>query len=182
MKTWQNPTAQAAPSYPQGYGAPAPSGATAITASVLSLLGGAGQLFGAFTTVAALATISQATSLLGTDGLPGWYGGTMTVTVIVQFALAAALLVGGGALLTRKLWARIVIAGACGVALALGIVGLLIAAAVSSHIPSEYATGQGFSMIIGIMGLIFPVATAVLALLPSTRQWCQTRTPAATAW
>lgn len=151
---------------------PQPSGATGIAAAVLSLLGGAAQLFGAFSAIGVSALLSSASSSVG-EVLPGWYSGVLMLTIVIGFALAAALLVGGGFLLARRSWARILIAATCGITIALGILSLIVSNAVYQNLAGEYASGQGVSSIFSILGLIFPVVTAVLALLPGTKAWCQ---------
>ncbi|OBF25694.1 hypothetical protein [Mycobacterium sp. ACS4331] len=161
------------PAYPPAQPLPArPSGVTAITGAILSLLGGLGQVFTIFGALAALTLTSD--SVVG-QHLPDWYGAVMVLTLLVSIALCAGLLVGGGFLLVGRSWARIVVAAACGAAIVFGIVSQVVASAMYRNMGAGVAASRDASSVFGFVGLIFPIATAVLVLLPSTVAWCRAR-------
>ncbi len=149
-----------------------PSGVTAITGAVLSLLGGLAQVVTVFGSLVAL-TLTSDSSV--SQYLPDWYGAVMVLTLLVSVALCAGLLVGGGFLTVGRSWARIVVAASCGVAIVFGIVSEVVASAMYRGMGADIAAGQGASSVFGFLGLIFPIATAVLVLLPSTAAWCRSR-------
>ncbi|BBZ31902.1 hypothetical protein [Mycolicibacterium confluentis] len=167
------PAYPAHPAYAAAQPFPArPSGGTAITGAILSLLGGLAQVVTVFGSLVALTLTSDSTV---SQYLPDWYGAVMVLTLLVSVALCAGLLVGGGFLTAGRSWARIVVAASCGVAIVFGIVSEVVASAMYRGMGADIAAGQGSSSVFGFLGLIFPIATAVLVLLPSTAAWCRSR-------
>lgn len=168
------------PGYQQGYPQPGgyqgglppvppapPSGGTAISTAVLSILGGlanGGMALSAFSSIARIRSESAAS----------FPGGTYALAIIfVASGMAAALLliIGATMLLMRKMPSRWLITTGC----VLIIVGTVISYGLHNAI-SEYEGGPRF----GVLGLIFPILTMVLALRPSTMAWIQAkRNPAA---
>ncbi|QKT06100.1 hypothetical protein HUN08_02010 [Gordonia sp. X0973] len=162
------------PAYAVAYGphTPEPNGATGIIAGILSLLGGAAQLLGVIGAIGVLALLSSVKG--AADLLPGWYSAVMIVIIVVDLVLGVALVTGGVGLLMRRLWARIVVAAACVLALIGSIAGLVVTNAIYDASPA-LSTNRGTEIVSGIGGLIFPIVTLTLALLPATKIWCEAR-------
>ncbi|PXX63060.1 hypothetical protein DFR70_106114 [Nocardia tenerifensis] len=163
------------PQYPGGYqpypaypaATQAPSGATAITAGVLACVGAVGELFGG---LADLAIGIIGWEVFGLDGplTSGWYH-TFTIVLGVVGLVAAVLLgVGGVGLFSRKSFGRVLVAVGCAVVVVAGIVGLVLTQTMLDSYDSTSVISGGIG---GLLGLIFPVATAILVLLPATSRW-----------
>ena len=152
------------PEYPQQSGYPGspqaappsgPSGATAITAAVLALLGGLfGVFFGA---VGAAVMVSD-----------GDFDAMGVVLIVFGIAFGLALFNGAVLLLRRRMIGRWLIVGGCAVAILLGLAVfadmLLGISGAPSHDPAAFGA-------IALPGFVFPIATTVLVLLPSTTSW-----------
>ena len=147
---------------------PAPSGVTGIIAAVLAGLGaftnlGAG-LFGLLAMIG-LGALASEPAYATSDGVGGAF---VMLVFVVLLGIGAGLLLAAGTvmLLLRKMIGRWLIVGGC----ALTIVGSLISFGVAAAVTAPYGAysgGNGFA----ILGLIFPIATLVLVLLPATTQW-----------
>ncbi|MGW5387858.1 hypothetical protein [Nocardia sp. NPDC003963] len=167
------------PGYPPaggyGYPAAAPGGGTGITAGVLALLGGIASSVSAvsllffasagnsLTSGAALATgARRRTSSSSSSGpdidLDLDVNGFALAMGIVQAVLALLLLIGGFLLLRRSNAGRTMVIIGCGAAALLTIVGLL-------------GPGSPGPIGVGLLGLIFPVLTLVLAAVTATKRW-----------
>ena len=165
----QGPYGQGAYGQPGGYPTPRPSGGTAITAAVLSFLGGAAALFGIIANVVAVVAIAALSDLEAS--LPGWYTGVLVMSVIAEIILAVLLIWGGVAVLRHKMIGRLLVAGGCGVAIVFGLIGSIAGLAVEAQLRDDnISTGIG-SGAFGFVGLIFPVATMILVLVPPTAEW-----------
>lgn len=141
---------------------PSPSGATAKTMAVLALLGGIANLASAVLLIAAGAYLSDQ------GAMPGWYHATTYAVAACGFVVAGALLAGGVMTFKRRRSGPRIVATGCvlGIAVFFGDLAATLAAA---HDTS--ATGISTSPIHYLASLIMPVATLVLALLPSTTRW-----------
>ncbi|GAA2417716.1 hypothetical protein [Mycolicibacterium llatzerense] len=141
---------------------PSPSGATAKTMAVLALLGGIANLASAVLLVAAGSYLSDQ------DTMPGWYRATTYAVAACGFVVAGALLAGGVMTFKRQRFGPRIVATGCvlGIAVFFGDLAATLAAAHGTS-----ATGISTSPIHYLASLIMPVATLVLALLPSTTQW-----------
>ncbi|MFE9582870.1 hypothetical protein ACFYO1_41315 [Nocardia sp. NPDC006044] len=174
------------PQYPGGYnpypgystGMPAPSGATAITAGVLASVGAVGQLLGG--------GISLAFGLLGrqldeydTTGLfsDDWFQTWAIASGAVSLVVAIVLGVGAIGMFSRKSFGRLLVVVGCVAVIVSEIVGFAIARSFVGSSDSLSGTLSGGTS--GLFGLVFPLATAVLALLPMTSRWLA-HTPVAT--
>jgi len=148
---------------------PAPSGVTGIIAAVLSGLGalanlGAG-LFGLLAMIGLGALANEPSYANSSDGVGGAF---VMLLFVVLLGIGAGLLLAAGTvtLLLRKMIGRWLIVGGC----ALTIVGSLISFGIAAAVTAPYGAysgGNGFA----ILGLIFPIATLVLVLLPPTTAW-----------
>ncbi|WP_078292877.1 hypothetical protein [Mycobacterium sp. D16R24] len=139
-----------------------PSGATAKTMAVLALLGGIVNLASAVLLVAAGSYLSDQ------DTMPGWYHATTYAIAACGFVAAGALLAGGVMTFKRQRFGPRIVATACVLGIAV-FFGDLAATLTAAHDTS--ATGISTSPIHYLASLIMPVATLVLALLPSTTWW-----------
>ncbi|WP_433660913.1 hypothetical protein ACQPW1_01095 [Nocardia sp. CA-128927] len=165
------------PQYPGGYnpypayatGMSAPSGATAITAGVLACVGSVGELFGG--------GISLAFGLIGwelddydTTGLlsEDWFQTWAIVSGAIALVAAIVLAVGAVAMFSRKTFGRLLVVVGCVAVIVSDGVGFALT---RSHDSSSDSYGALTGGVGGLLGLIFPVATAILALLPMTSRW-----------
>ncbi|AFA75093.1 putative membrane protein [Gordonia polyisoprenivorans VH2] len=169
---WGQPAGANVP-YPQNpYGdpyTPKPSGGTAITATVLSFLGGVSAIVGLIVSIGVLVAISALATEV--DRIPGWYNAVLVMQMIVDVVLAVLLIWGGVSVLRHKMIGRILVASGCGVSIVFGIVGAIAGLAVESAL-SHNGVSNGFgSGVFSFVGLIFPIATAILVMLPSTAEW-----------
>lgn len=139
---------------------PGPSGATAKTMAGLALFGGSTNLLAAVVLVAAAGYLSEQ------DMMPGWYPATTYVIAACEFIVAGALLAGGVMTLRRKRSGPRIVVFGCVLSLIV-FVGDLASTVAAAH----GSPGVGTSPLHYLSGLIIPVATLVLALLPSTTRW-----------
>ncbi|MFI6957199.1 hypothetical protein ACIBJI_27495 [Nocardia sp. NPDC050408] len=163
-------------SYPQyepypSVPAPAPGGGTAITAGVLASVGSAGQLLGGgFNIVLGLSDLGRDLAEYDSTGLfaQSWFKTYLLVTGSI--AVVTAFLLGAGAVMmfTRRPLGRVPVVAGCAVVVFAGIAGYAITLryTASGGSAAEISGGIG-----GLFGLIFPIATAVLALVPPTTRW-----------
>lgn len=150
------------PGYPAGYQPnlpKGPSGATGIIAAILALLGGpVGVCFGAMTVF-----------IMFTDAEFDAIG---VVLSLFGVAFGLALLLGAIALIRRRMIGRRLIIGGCAVAILSGLATLCDMAIGITGNPSREPAEIGLTIIVG---LVFPILTLVLAMLPSTARWIQAK-------
>ncbi|MCV7191601.1 hypothetical protein [Mycolicibacterium brumae] len=150
-----------------GFGTPDASNLTTFIMVGLAFLGALPSLYGGFSAFGA----SSATAFSSV----GWYSGWLLVLGLLNLAVAAGLITGGVFSLQRKRLGPLIITITCAVVIAIGILSMLLAAAVVSSLSSTYGvnmSGAGAASFFSIVGLIFPAATLWLSLLASTRQYC----------
>lgn len=158
---------------PHAYGAPypvqpTPSSATGIIAAILAFLGVLHVAIGVFS--------SLYTMFDDTGRGPGWFVVLMLVLALINFAIGVCLGVGGALLVQgKKLGQRLVVIGS-GTVIAIQLLSMLfvLIAASSMASPDAAAVTIGGGLVTMVL-LIFPVATIVLALLPTTRDWIQAK-------
>lgn len=153
--------------FPQPYGYPAaePSGTTGTIAAVLAALGGvAGLVGGAFGAIG-LAALSGMSS---SDVSGGVYA-LLVVVILFNFVFGLMIATGAVMLFQRKMLGRWLVVGASALAILSSLISFGVGAAAASAYGS-YSTGGGGG-VLQLLGLVFPVATIVLALLPSTTAW-----------
>jgi hypothetical protein len=161
--------------YPnEGFVTPQPSGGTAITSAVLAIVGSIGQLLGA---VGSLLAVTAFTDLKEFDDLPGWTGTYFLVAGVVSLIAGVSLLTGAIMLLTKKISGRIWIGLGCVIVLVFGVAGFFAGEAIEDSFSSSSSmpAGTGFGYV-GLVFLIFPIVTLVLAWLPATEKYCTQRT------
>ncbi|MDV3123429.1 hypothetical protein M1247_00750 [Mycobacterium sp. 21AC1] len=149
---------------------PAPvSGTTGIFAGVLAGLGAVANLGGGL-----LGFIGLAAAGFDTD-TPGISGGVYALAILgllLSVVCGLVLLAGTVTLLQRKMIGRWLVVGGCALSIVGGLISLGLAAALSSYA----GFGGNFSGAAPtVVGLIFPVVTIVLTLLPSTTAWIQAK-------
>ncbi|MFX0573267.1 hypothetical protein [Nocardia nepalensis] len=151
--------------------APAPGGGTAITAGVLASLGSVSQLLGGGMSIV-LGVTDVVTDLADYDstGLfaQHWFKPYSVVTGVI--AVIAAILLGVGAVMmfVRKPLGRVLVVAGCAVVVIAGIAGSVVTLRYTTSGGGAATIGGGIS---GLIGLVFPIATAILALVPSTTRW-----------
>ncbi|MEU7141623.1 hypothetical protein ABZ942_19370 [Nocardia sp. NPDC046473] len=168
---------------------PPPSGATAITAAILALLGGLVALLGLVAFLAAAAQVGmdnalQMSSFFG----PQWWR-QLVVGGEISNAVTALLLLGGAVqLLRHKMAGRTMIIWGCLVVIAGNIIGWIAAQSTSSSLRTSLddltqgtdaseldSAFRNAALITGGLALVllaFPVLTLLLAAARSTRTWC----------
>ena len=155
---------------PPGY-LPQPSGATAITAAVLSFLGAA------VNGLSALGSYLVFSGLFGYTRLDGSVTPYFVLSGVVLVAIAAGLITGGIMLLRRRLIARIIIAVSCGVVILWAIVGFIWSQSWLHSYGVYDVSGFGSGVFGLALNLIMPITTMTLALVPSTTRWCLAGSP-----
>jgi hypothetical protein len=157
--------------YPnQGVVTPRPSGGTAITSAVLAIVGAIGQLLGA---VGSLIAVTAFADLKEFDDLPGWTTPYFLVAGTVSLVAGISLLTGAIMLLTKKLSGRIWIGLGCVIVLVFGVAGFIAGKAIEDSFNSTTSMPAGTDFgYVGLVFLIFPIITLVLAWLPATEKYC----------
>lgn len=150
--------------YPQQGGAP--GGGTAITAGVLASIGAAGQLLGGLLQIALGAT---QTDELHSMYHASWYPVYTIVAGLIAVIAGAALAAGAVTLFRRRPIGRTLIVAGCALTIVIGIAGIAVA------LNLDIGTLGGASHLVGgvggVFGLIFPIITIVLTLVPATARW-----------
>lgn len=162
------------PGYPAA-GQQQPGGGTAITAGVLAILGGLWALVGVVTNLAGAAAMAGLDSYRNSYGapatpnLPELLGGYLIATGIVQVIVALLLIVGAVLLFMKKKVGRWLVVSGCALVVLSAIAGFVVMSAHLTQLESGATLiGGGVALVL----LAFPVATLVLAILPSTARWC----------
>ncbi|WP_329414485.1 hypothetical protein OG563_17725 [Nocardia vinacea] len=163
-------------SYPQyepypSVPAPAPGGGTGITAGVLASIGSAGQLLGGgFNIVLGLTDLARDLSEYDSTGLFSQSWIKTYLLVVGSIAVVTAFLLGVGAVMmfTRRPLGRVLVVAGCAVVVIAGIAGYAVTLHYTTSGGSAAEIGGGIG---GLLGLIFPITTAVLALVPPTTRW-----------
>ncbi|WP_207547231.1 hypothetical protein [Mycobacterium talmoniae] len=157
-------------------GYPRPSGATAITAAVLSFLGCAIYVVAS---VSLLATVTRRRNRMPVDGTH-----FLVFVGVVSFAVAVALLVGGIMLLCRRLSGRIVLIITCATSIAMQIVALVFAELIrSAH--KHYAAPLHAAIIGIVVTATIGAPIIIAASVAPTKRWCLARrasAPPPTVW
>lgn len=153
--------------YPQqqpfGYPPPpsAPNGATGIIAGVLAGLGGLANTVGGIFMAIGLAALGSDDSSLG-DSV---YWTPIIAIAVLNIVAGVLLSVGTVMLLLRKMIGRWLVVAGCAVSIVSSLISLGMTSMAAGY---TYAyTGKAFDAV----GLIFPIATLILVLLPSTTAW-----------
>ena len=160
--------------YPYPGAAPAkPSSATGITAVVLAGLGALSNLGAGALALLGLVGLSALSADSAYANASSAASGAFAVLIfVVLLGIAAGILLAGGTvtLLQRKMIGRWLVVGGCALTLIQSLISFSLAAAVAGPYGS-FGGGNFFS----ILGLVFPIATLVLVLLPSTTAWIRSR-------
>jgi hypothetical protein len=140
-----------------------PSAVTGVIAAVLAGLGGLANVLGGLLTTFGLAVmISESTY----DIESGEWTGLIAITML---NIVAGVLLSAGTvmLLLRKMTSRWIVVAGCAVS--------IVSSFVSLSMPSTFAEYQYGGKGADVVGLVFPIATIVLALLPSTAAWIRAK-------
>jgi hypothetical protein len=144
---------------------PEPSGVTGTIAAVLAALGAVAGLSGGVLAAIGLAALGADSSLSG-----GLYA-VMIVAILFNFVFGVMIAAGAVLLFQRKMLGRWLVVGACALAILSSLISFGVAAAATSAAHGSLG-GGGLST---LAGLIFPIATLVLAMLPSTTAWIKAK-------
>ncbi|MGY4102597.1 hypothetical protein ACW2Q0_24010 [Nocardia sp. R16R-3T] len=159
-------------SYPQYHGGqylysqvptPKPKGGTAIATGVLAAIGAVVQLLvGLMNIVLGLLQSHELRQLAFT-----WYPTYVLGTGVV--AVLAGTLLGTGAvsLFRRRAAGRLLIVAGCASAIVFGIAWAVVMFGVTLIGGASGITGT----LAGSIGFVFPIATIIVALVPSTQRW-----------
>lgn len=148
---------------PQPYGMPSPepSGATGIIAGVLAALGALSGLGSGVVGAFALAVTNSEVDLSGgTHAL-------LIVTVLLNVVFGLMIGIGAVLLFQRKMLGRWLVVGACALAILSTLVSVGVGMTAQADVYGSYTDGAVFNL----FGLVFPIATLVLAMLPMTTAW-----------
>lgn len=143
------------PSYPQA----GPSGTTGIIAGLLALVGG---LVG--TGFAVLSVIIMI--------MDGEFDVAGAIFGLLGIAFGLALFIGAILLFRRKTIGRRLVVGGCAVAALFGVAAIGDMVIGISGEPSREPVSIGIAVVVGI---VVPVLTLVLAMLPSTTAWIRAK-------
>lgn len=164
--------------------APSASGGAAIAAGVLALLLGAYQVWQTISSFLMLSLFTVSTSSLGD------FGQLKTIATISAFASLAAtlaLILGGILLLCRKTAGRGFIVAGCLIVIIVNVLttGLYLQwwgnafGDASDHLAiSDLGSDAGALIVAVAINAAVPLLTMVLALLKSTKRWCQAKSAA----
>ena len=155
---------------PYGFRQPAPpasrSGTTGIIAAVLAGVGAVaclgGSLLGILGVVGitALDTDSQVQTSVG---IAGGVRPVLILGIVLTFVAGLLLTAGTVRLAQRKMTGRWFVVAGCAVTIA----GNLLSLGYAASAMGSYGSGGAFAL----LGFIFPIATLVLVVMPSTTAW-----------
>lgn len=152
------------PQQPYGMPTTEPSSVTGTIAAVLAALGAVAGLGGGVLAAIGLAAVS------GMSGMSGGVYALLVAVVLFDFVFGLMIATGAVLLFQRKMLGRWLVVGACALAILSSLVSFGVSAAVvKASGYSTYSAGSGG--VFNLVGLVFPIATLVLALLPSTTAW-----------
>jgi hypothetical protein len=158
------------PGYPQQpYGMPPsapvpPSGVTGIIAGVLAGLGGLANVVGGLFMAFGLSILIGETS----DAARSAWTPLVAITGL-NIVAGVLLLIGTVTLLLRKMIGRWLVAAGCSAS----ILSTLINLTWTPSAIADYEYDRGVAA--DLVGVIFPIATLVLVLLPSTAAWIRAK-------
>lgn len=158
------------PGYPQQpYGMPPsapvpPSGVTGIIAGVLAGLGGLANVVGGLFMAFGLSILIGETS----DAAGNAWTPLLAITGL-NIVAGVLLLIGTVTLLLRKMIGRWLVAAGCSAS----ILSTLINLTWTPSAIADYEYDRGVAA--DLVGVIFPIATLVLILLPSTAAWIRAK-------
>lgn len=158
------------PGYPQQpYGMPPsapvpPSGVTGIIAGVLAGLGGLANVVGGLFMAFGLSLLIGETS----DAAGSAWTPLVAITGL-NIVAGVLLLIGTVTLLLRKMIGRWLVAAGCSAS----ILSTLINLTWTPSAIADYEYDRGVAA--DLVGVIFPIATLVLVLLPSTAAWIRAK-------
>ncbi|WP_051181905.1 hypothetical protein [Nocardia vinacea] len=160
-------------SYPQYHGGqypysqastPKPKGGTAIAAGVLAAIGAVMQMLVGLMNI--VLGLTQSHELRQDAGLT-WYPTYVLSTGAVALLAGTLLGTGAVALFRRRPAGRLLIVAGCASAILFGIAWAVVMFGVTLIGGLSGIAGT----LDGSVGLVFPIATIILALVPSTRRW-----------
>ncbi len=159
----------------------APSGATAIIAAVLSLLGCVAMVAQSILNWH-LVSVWGATPIDGTNDSPQHYLVSFDIAMgVVQAITAVTLLTGGALLIMGRSAGRWIVIGSCAAVLLANAIGLVYVLTVLDELDGtlhdRYSHSLGAarlsSTLLTLVPMSFALITGLLAVLKSTAAWCR---------
>ncbi|MFB1293993.1 hypothetical protein ACAG24_000630 [Mycobacterium sp. pW049] len=151
---------------------PAPSSVTAIVAAVLAGLGALACLSGGVFGILDLAGVDawrEGSRVRTSVGIAGGLLPVLVLGVLLNVVAGMVLTAGTVMLARRKLSGRKLVVGGCAITIGASLLSLgYVTAATTPY-------GAVGSSWFALLGLIFPIATLVSVLLPSTTAWLRAR-------
>ncbi|MGH3449214.1 MAG: hypothetical protein ACRDQW_00495, partial [Haloechinothrix sp.] len=103
-------------------------------------------------------------------GLPDWFGAYVIVSGIVNLIVAILLLVGAIMVIMKKSAGLFMVIAGCALVIIAGVGGFIASSSITADLPDGGMSMAGSA--VGLVLLMFPVATLVLAAVPPTARWC----------
>ncbi|MGB3351931.1 MAG: hypothetical protein WBB00_04070 [Mycobacterium sp.] len=152
--------------FPQSAPPPSRSGATGIIAAVLAGVGAVaclgGSLFGILGVVG-INTLDTDPMIQTSVGIAGGVRPVLILGIVLTFVAGLLLTAGTVTLAQRKMAGRWFVVGGCAVTIAGNLLSLGYAASAMG--------AYGSSGAVALLAFIFPIATLVLVVMPSTTAW-----------
>ncbi|MED5815785.1 hypothetical protein VST63_25790 [Mycolicibacterium sp. 050232] len=158
----------------QPYGLPpippaAPSGVTGIIAGALAVLGVLSNFGSGGIGLFALAVLGNEDAVGASDSISGGVRPWLIVTAVLCLVSGLLLLIGAVTLFQRKMIGRWLVVAGC----ALTIISGLVSFGVSlTKLEGYVPMGENA---LSLVGLVFPIATIVLVLMPPTAAWIRAK-------
>jgi hypothetical protein len=158
-----------------------PSGATAIIAAVLSLLGCVAMVAQAVLSWY-LVSVWGATPIDGSSDSPQHYLVPFDIAMgVVQAIVAATLLTGGALLITGRSSGRWIVIASCAATVLANAIGLIYVYTVLNDLDVTFYERYRYSLrsvrlsstLLTVVPMTFALITGVLAALKSTAAWCR---------
>lgn len=149
---------------------PPPSGGTAISAGVLSALGALAGLGSGILALISIAAIKSDSAFSNLSDISGGIYALLIVGSLASIVFGAVLLTGTVMLFQRKMLGRWLIVGGSALAILSNVIGFAVRTTATAGYP-----GYGGLGVLPLLGLVFPITTIVLVLLPSTTAWIQAK-------
>ncbi len=140
-----------------------PSGGTAMAAGVLAALGAVGQILGGVLDIVLASALPDFGD--STVALNSWFAGFLIVLGVVGLVTGGLLTAGAVLMFRRRPLGRILIVAGCVATIVAGVASYVVLYA-GDHGSVGLMGGFG-----GVIGQVFPVTTAILALVPATGRW-----------
>ncbi|MGX9675491.1 hypothetical protein [Mycobacterium sp. HM-7] len=147
-----------------------PSGGTAITAGALAALGALAGLGSGILALIGIAAIKSDAGLSNGSDIGGDIYALLIVGSLASIVFGAVLLAGSVMLFQHKMLGRWLIVGGCALAIVSNVIGFAVRSSATAGYP-----GYGGLGVLPLLGMVFPITTIVLVMLPSTTAWIEAK-------